>query len=836
MELFYKVKTKIFTALLTGLLIVFLSIPANAQFSTKGRDFWMSYMDIMPNGSPELYLMITSDVATTGTISSPLQGVSIPLIVQPNLTNVIKIDLSIGLNTEDESITQRGIHIVTQNDVNVFAMNYVPTIFEATIVFPTNSLGSSYYICSMKPVTVNAENTIDAASEFVIVGVSDNTNVEITPTTNTWGGKTAGVPFQVTLNTGEVYQVKSQYDLTGSYVRTTGTGRPKPIAVFSGNRCSNVAVGVGFGYCNHLWEQLFPTNSWGNTYITCPLITRTGATYRIIASNDGTNVFLDGTKIGQIDKGKFLEKIIEEASIISADQPVSVAQYSNSAQYDYKTADPFMIMLSPIDQTRDQVQFYVNDAFGSITSNYVNIVMPTNCTSSVSLDGLSLTSNFAPVPSNNVYSYAQLTVTSGSHIIQSTAGCGFNAYVYGYGTDDSYGYSAGSKIDTSLIISTGNCSGSPTQFTVRAKWAVSSYSWNFGDGGTSTSANPTHTYSKSGTYTVQCVVTRQGTGETETITQSITIDDVTADFSYTSTGTNSYNFNDKSTSSGNIGYWVWDFGDGTFDNSKSPSHVFSNSPPYSVTLTVTSDNGCSSSKTVTIGQSTANASVALKLDSCVEVSTQFVLKLKLFSSTGLVANGATKFKASIKFLKNLILPPNSTPAANYSFVGDYCYLDVTGNVTETPNSTLTEIPLVALLGDREHDYINIRSFEWLDANNRNIPAISTQTTDVDYCVKGLCKAGGTRFYTQHGLDLLMQNVPNPAKAKTRIDFDITESSHVRIYLTDVLGKEVSTLVNSDYSSGLHTIEFDASFLDQGSYYYTIQTKNSSSTRRMEVVK
>lgn len=822
------------------MLLFFWTFPADAQFSTKGKDFWMSYMDILPASPPVLTIMITSDVATSGTISAPLLGQSYNFTVVPNVTQIITIDTSAGLNTETETITLRGIHITSRDDINVFALNYVPTVYEATLVFPTSSLGSSYYVASMEPTIVGATNTESAASEFLIVGVVNDTKVEITPKAATIGGNAANVPFTVTLNAGQVYQVKSIYDLTGSYVRTVASGivlKRKPIAVFSGNRCTNVGVGTDKGYCNHLWEQLYPTNAWGSTYITSPLAGRDAALYRIISYSDNNNVTFDGVSIGNINRGQFVEKMITTAGIISGSNPISVAQYSNSGGYDSKIGDPFMIMLSPIDQTRDLVQFHVNGE-GSISSNFVNVVIPTSCVNDVTLDGLSAASTFQPLASDNTYSYAQIQVAVGSHTLKSSPGCGFNAYVYGFGVDDSYGYSGGSKIDTSSILSVGNCAGNSTTFSVRAKWIVAGYDWSFGDGGKSTLAYPTHTYAKGGTYTVQCMVTREGTGEKETIKMDVTIDDLTPDFSSSQSGTNALSFTDKSVTSGTLVYWLWEFGDGNYDFTQNPSHTYSNSGNYQAKLTVITENGCTGTitKTVNAGILTASATVIVKQDSCVEVGAGFNLPLILVNSTGLSGLQANKFKATIKFNAKIILPAKSVSTTSYRFVGDVCYFDITGTRTDSVNALLGSFPLVALLGDMETGIISIDSFEWLDVNDRPITSVNIQTANTNFCIKNLCKAGGTRFYINQLLDKLSQNAPNPVKNSTKIEYDVAETGYVKLYITDILGKEMKIIFEGEQSAGTHSLTFDASPLQQGSYYYTLQTPGNSITRTMEVVK
>jgi PKD repeat protein len=130
------------------------------------------------------------------------------------------------------------------------------------------------------------------------------------------------------------------------------------------------------------------------------------------------------------------------------------------------------------------------------------------------------------------------------------------------------------------------------------------YSWDFGDGGTSTQKNPTHTYGSGGDYTVTETVT-DAWGQKNTTSQVVTVAPwpaPTADFydgcggdgqCFMSSGGNTVQFNDNSysNSAGNIESWSWNFGDGTTSNQPNPVHTYATAGTYTVTLTVIDDHG-----------------------------------------------------------------------------------------------------------------------------------------------------------------------------------------------------------------------------------------------------
>src|SRR5690606_7661614 len=103
-------------------------------------------------------------------------------------------------------------------------------------------------------------------SYFFIVATEDNTTVEIIPAADTRGGRSAGVPFTVQLDKGEIYQVLSERDLTGSSIRSINTGDGcKKIAVFCGS--GKIAIGCTSGNASsdNLYQQMSPINTWGKS-------------------------------------------------------------------------------------------------------------------------------------------------------------------------------------------------------------------------------------------------------------------------------------------------------------------------------------------------------------------------------------------------------------------------------------------------------------------------------------------------------------------------------------------------------------------------------------------
>ncbi len=122
------------------------------------------------------------------------------------------------------------------------------------------------------------------------------------------------------------------------------------------------------------------------------------------------------------------------------------------------------------------------------------------------------------------------------------------------------------------------------------------YSWDFGDGASSTAESPTHTYTTAGNFNVTLTVT-DAHGLTAAITNAVQVGAggaPSADFSFSPVspvvGVN-VSFTDLSTDDGTITAWSWQFGDGGTSEGQNPTHSYGASGDFTVTLTVTDSDG-----------------------------------------------------------------------------------------------------------------------------------------------------------------------------------------------------------------------------------------------------
>ena len=141
---------------------------------------------------------------------------------------------------------------------------------------------------------------------------------------------------------------------------------------------------------------------------------------------------------------------------------------------------------------------------------------------------------------------------------------------------------------TASISYSGSCVNSPVLFTATSSGSITSYQWDFGDGGTASGASVQHQYASAGNYTVRLIVTTaQGCKDTAYTTVSLASPPL-ANFYYTNTSGYTVSFTNTST---NANSWLWDFGDATTSTQQNPVHTYAGPGTYVVSLTATGQCG-----------------------------------------------------------------------------------------------------------------------------------------------------------------------------------------------------------------------------------------------------
>ena len=146
------------------------------------------------------------------------------------------------------------------------------------------------------------------------------------------------------------------------------------------------------------------------------------------------------------------------------------------------------------------------------------------------------------------------------------------------------------------------CQGQPVVFANASTGPSLTYSWSFGDGNVSTSANPTHQYITDGDFTITLsVVDTYGCTATKTKLNYINVNTPAASFTVNdSVGTCAQLNVQFTNTTPNTVSQIWDFGDASFSSAANPSHFYVTPGSYIAKLTITSVGGCTSVKTKNI--------------------------------------------------------------------------------------------------------------------------------------------------------------------------------------------------------------------------------------------
>ncbi|WP_186757851.1 PKD domain-containing protein [Echinicola salinicaeni] len=507
---------------------------ASAQLTTVGEAFWVGFME---NFTEESYgnsvLIITANEPAKGTIDlsnfRPNWTINFDLQEGESYTMRISTYQEDLMHRSSGTIENKGVFVSSDGKISVYAFNERYRSADGTVVLPLSTLGKDYLVTSHFEVSPGSDNPLvelNAKNEslLLVVGVEDDTRVEITPSVDTDDGKSAKVPFELLLNEGQSIQLRARGDLTGSRVRVLGEDIEdcKNIAVFGGNKWT------GVGQCgeanDHLFQQVYPISTWGTQFIHIPFKGRTsGEMVKVLAAADGTEVSLNGQYYTTLNEGEYATLDFENNEVVEIEtsQPADVSvfaksQMCNDQSQDLSTyGDPFMISYSPNQQLLKDVTFEALDII-SIEQNYVNIITYSNSVNQTFLDGQNIGNQFNQVPGNAEFSYARVEISSGSHHLQNNNG--FIGYVYGFGYLESYGYSVGANLENlnfevdaeyrfEVFGEKVACLDQEALWSIVPENPIFTYfQWDFGDGSEIKEGNEVnHTFQEPGTYTISII-------------------------------------------------------------------------------------------------------------------------------------------------------------------------------------------------------------------------------------------------------------------------------------------------------------------------------------------
>lgn len=371
-----------------------------------------------------------------------------------------------------------------------------------------------------------------------------------------------------------------------------------------------------------------------------------------------------------------------------------------------------------------------------------------------------------------------------------------------------------------------NFSGTPASgdypltvnFTDLSTNGPTSWSWTFGDGGTSGDQNPTYVYTAAGTYTVSLTAANAYGSDTKTETAYITVtapsnDPPVADFSGTPLSGDyplTVDFTDLSTNSPTS--WSWTFGDGGTSGDQNPTYTYTAAGIYTVSLTATNAYG-SDTKT-----ETGYVNVTEPVTGTLHVNDVLVTRF----TAGRNCTGRAQIS---------IYSDGGQPVA-----GATVTVSITGNTTETRSGTtlsdgsvtISTLKTKTCSGEWCFEVTAVTHASLTYAPGDNVVTMSCESGDVYSLMTGEAIGNAGRFE--------LNNYPNPFNPNTTISFRLPEAAQVRLDVFNIMGQRIATLVDRYVEAGFYSVDWDGGAVASGIYFYRVQAGQFSETRKMVLMK
>ncbi len=422
------------------------------------RDYWVAFPENFGDDPAEKYisLYISSVDSTTAFIqvSDEIDTVG----VVPGTPVIFKVPLVWELKTSD-SIENKAVH-VWSNDAALFVdfNSHEDYSSDASYIIPSIGWGETYVVAAYESLNDGTGNfAYDMPSEFVVIADQDTTLVTITPSValrSTRGNGTivypAGIPFTITMNTGQAVQyeaipitdsTKIPIDVTGTQILASN-----PVGVIGASGCANIPV--NYAYCDFICEMIPPIRTWGETYYTAPLYDRVGGDTYVVIGSQANQVITRTDATGSTIFAKLTlpydhvwTHSVGTPSSWNSSAPFLLVQYSNSSTWpngENGNYDPFMMAVNSVDHFSTPVIFNMLGALGGQMPYawHADIIAHSGIPVFVN-DSLIGT---PPLYDNGFYAVYEIPALS-TRQYSASSDSGVSVSVYGDGYDEAVGYS-----------------------------------------------------------------------------------------------------------------------------------------------------------------------------------------------------------------------------------------------------------------------------------------------------------------------------------------------------------------------------------------------------------
>ncbi|MFH1530387.1 MAG: IgGFc-binding protein [Pseudomonadota bacterium] len=379
--------------------------------------------------------------------------------VEPGAVRVIEMP---RMDIDGSGITDHSVRVVSNRPVVAYQFN--PLDFQAaysddsSLLIPAEMLGKEYLILSYMTSPLEAFPMIGMPSQhgyFTVLAVEEGeTNVSVRLVGQAESPQDPdvilqqGIYHQFVLQQGQVLNLQATgkvmtgiLDLSGSHVIGD-----KKLAVFSGHEEAVVqAEGLDCCCAEHMEEQLFPLETWANSYLCVKAAPRGPSDmdlWRVQAGTGNVTLTTDPPIAGingavLQNKGDWVEAFTGASFVLTATGPVQAAQYlSSQGCTDDYIGDPAMVMAVSETQYRTPYAFAVPEDY---SKDWITVVRPAGA--EITLDQVALPDGpFAPIASSG-YEVGYFEVQDGPHYIEGEEP--FGMYQFGFDGPSSYGHPGG---------------------------------------------------------------------------------------------------------------------------------------------------------------------------------------------------------------------------------------------------------------------------------------------------------------------------------------------------------------------------------------------------------
>lgn len=372
------------------------------------------YFQMNPNeltGPRQLFLFGPANA--TGTVTGP--GVSLDFNL--GAQGFAVLDMPLAAQLVANQIETKGFAVASGQSISGYFLSRAPATTDMTYLIDGERLGTNYVVAGYQNIRPD---------QMSVQATQDNTLVTFTP---------KGAPsFQVTLNAGQTYMYTASTQLTGSSILAD-----KPIAVFSGNQCTNIPTGNSA--CDHIVEQMPSIDQLSSVYLLAqtPRTGTLGNVMRVVATEDNTEVRVNGTLVATLAaKGDYYEGRVAGGIELVATNPVLVVQYLIGQTQAGANTDPAMTIVPGSDQWLKSYVFATPSGSADFPTDYVSIIIQTASLPTLTLDGTVVDPALFTGLGSTLYSFGNIDVSSTTGPFAISAETPFQLLLSGFGSFDSY--------------------------------------------------------------------------------------------------------------------------------------------------------------------------------------------------------------------------------------------------------------------------------------------------------------------------------------------------------------------------------------------------------------